>query len=232
MMAKEDMFFSFWGAKGQFSGYVKFFSLFGFRCYQYIPQPFCLCTFQVNQKRILLGGCQNPEWELDATVINYFAESASAWSKRVLKSLDLSEISIGALDDERLLRVISELLDRELDAADRVTAELSSEDFLLSTLAVEVDKSQQKVKHAQEEHMLLRNTRRCAPEEQSASYLDKCFIKSLHISFHAHGVIDFDVRYIGYDTANYPGLRPHDFMFQPRVLCCRRSTDIYTVSDS
>ena len=168
---------------------VCFFS----RCCQYIPQPFCLCTFQVNQKRILLGGCQNPEWELDATVINYFAESASAWSKRVLKSLDLSEISIGALDDERLLRVISELLDRELDAADRVTAELSSEDFLLSTLAVEVDKSQQKVKpetsrdkrtHAQEEHMLLRNTRRCAPEGQSASYLDKCFIKSLHISFH------------------------------------------------
>lgn len=143
--------FSFWRAKGLFSGYVKFFSLFGFRCYQYIPQPFCFCTFQVNQKRILMGGCQNPEWELDANVINYFAESASAWSKRVLESLDLSEISIGALDDERLLRVISELLDQELDAADRVTAELSSEDVLLSTLAVEENACTRRT-HASRKH--------------------------------------------------------------------------------
>ena len=84
--------------------------------------------------------------QLDASIISYFSETTTAWSMRVLKSLDLSEVSIGMLDDERLLRMISELLDRELDAADRVAAELSSEDYYLASLALEVDKTQQKAK--------------------------------------------------------------------------------------
>ena len=84
--------------------------------------------------------------QIDPSVVNYFAEAASAWSKRVLKSLDLSEISIETLDDERLMRIIAELLDRELDAADTVAAELSSDDFYLASLALEVDKTQQKAK--------------------------------------------------------------------------------------
>ena len=63
-----------------------------------------------------------------------------------VKALKPTEFSAGAMDDERFMRVIAELLDANEDLHCSIAEELSHEDFMFGNIAAEVDKSQNRTK--------------------------------------------------------------------------------------